>query len=66
MPPGLIVQFPVKGRPFNTTLPVAEVHEDGWVIVPIPGAAGDPGGEIITISVEGREMHPAALVTLKL
>ena len=32
--PGLIVQVPVAGRPFNTTLPVVAVHEEGWVIVP--------------------------------
>jgi hypothetical protein len=27
--PGLIVHVPVAGRPFNTTLPVAAVHEVG-------------------------------------
>ena len=27
--PGLIVQVPVAGRPFNTTLPVVAVHEEG-------------------------------------
>ena len=64
--PGLIVQVPVAGRPFSTTLPVTAAHEDGWVIVPILGAAGVPGGEIITTSVEGRDIHPAALVMLKL
>jgi hypothetical protein len=64
--PGLIVQIPVSGRPFSTTLPVAEVHEDGWVIAPILGVAGVPGGEIIITSVVGREIHPASLVMLKL
>jgi hypothetical protein len=64
--PGLIVQVPVAGRPFSTTLPVTEVHEDGWVIAPILGAAGVPGGDIIIISVEGRDIHPASLVTLYL
>jgi hypothetical protein len=29
MPPGLIVQTPVAGRPLNATLPVAAVHEAG-------------------------------------
>jgi hypothetical protein len=64
--PGLSVQFPVAGRPFSTTLPVAEAHEDGWVITPILGAAGVPGGDIITISVDGRDIHPASLVMLNL
>jgi hypothetical protein len=27
--PGLIVQVPVAGRPFNTTLPVVAEHEEG-------------------------------------
>jgi hypothetical protein len=27
--PGLMVQVPVDGRPFNTTLPVVAVHEEG-------------------------------------
>ena len=27
--PGLIVHVPVAGRPFNTTLPVGDVHEEG-------------------------------------
>ena len=64
--PGLIVQIPDAGSPFSTTLPVKAVHEDGWVIVPIAGAAGVPGGDIVTTSVEESDIHPAALVTLKL
>ena len=64
--PGLIIQVPVAGRPFSTTLPVKAVHDDGWVIVPIAGAAGVPGGDIVTTSVEERDTHPAALVTLNL
>ena len=28
-PPGLIVHVPAAGRPFNTTLPVVDVHEEG-------------------------------------
>ena len=66
MAPGLIVQVPVAGSPLSTTLPVAIAHDDGWVIAPILGAAGVPGGEMITISVDGREIHPASLVMLKL
>jgi hypothetical protein len=27
--PGLIIQVPVAGRPFNTTLPVVAIHEEG-------------------------------------
>ena len=64
--PGLIVQIPVAGNPLRVTLPVSAVHVDGWVIAPILGVAGVPGGEIITTSVEGREMQPALLVMLKL
>ena len=64
--PGLIVQIPVEGSPFRITLPVGAVHEDGWVITPILGEAGVPGGEIIITSVEGSEIQPASLVMLKL
>ena len=64
--PGLTVHVPVAGSPFSTTLPVMAVQDDGWIIVPIAGAAGVPGGDIIITSVEGRDIHPAALVTLKL
>ena len=63
--PGLIVQMPVEGNPFSLTLPVREVHEDGWVIASILGVAGVPGGEIITTSVEGSDIHPAVVVILK-
>ena len=59
----MIVQVPVAGRPFSTTLPVAEAHEDGCVIAPILGVAGVPGGEIITTSVEGRDIHPASEIS---
>ena len=66
MAPGLSVQVPFAGRPLSTTLPVAEVHEEGWVIAPILGAAGVPGGDMIIISVEGRDIHPKSLVMLNL
>ena len=38
--PGLIVQVPVAGRPFSTTLPVDDAQDVGWVSVPKVGAAG--------------------------
>jgi hypothetical protein len=66
MLPGLIVHVPVAGSPLSTTLPVTVAHEDGCVINPIPGAAGVPGGDIITTSVDGSDIQPAALVMLKL
>ena len=64
-PPGLIVQTPVEGRPLNATLPVGAEHEAGWVMVPIIGAS-TPGASLITTSAEGRDMHPASPVMLKL
>ena len=63
--PGLIVQVPVAGRPLNATLPVGTAHEAGCVIVPIIGA-NVAGASFITTSAEGRDIHPASLVTLKL
>ena len=41
--PGLIIHVPVAGRPFNSTLPVVAIQEEGWVIVPIIGAVGAAG-----------------------
>ena len=61
--PGLIVQIPVAGNPFNTTLPVA-VEQVGWVIVPIVGADGAPGATLITTSADAAELHPEASVTI--
>jgi hypothetical protein len=61
--PGLIVQIPVAGRPFNTTLPVGEAHEAGWVIVPIIGAVGATGAALITTVADANDTHPASLVT---
>ena len=45
-------------------VPVATVHV-GWVTVTV-GAAGDPGTASITTSADEGEVHPAALVTVKL
>ena len=65
-PPGLIVHVPVAGNPFNTTLPVDEAHEEGWVTIPTIGAFGAGGGELITTSADRVDIHPAAAVILKL
>ena len=59
--PGLIVHVPVAGRPFNTTLPVADEHEEGCVIVPTIGAVGATGAGLITTSAEACEIHPGSL-----
>jgi hypothetical protein len=61
--PGLIVQVPVAGRPFNTTLPVGAAHEEGWVIVPIIGAVGATGAALMTTVTDASEIHPVSLVT---
>jgi len=61
--PGLIVQVPVAGRPFNTTLPVGSAHEAGWVIVPINGAVGATGAALMTTVADANDTHPAWLVT---
>jgi len=42
MDPGLMVQVPDAGNPFNTTLPVA-TRQVGWVMVPMDGSAGVGG-----------------------
>jgi hypothetical protein len=64
-PPGflVIVQVPVEGKPFNTTLPVETAHV-GCVINPITGAPGRPATTLITILEDDAEVHPEALVTV--
>ena len=64
--PGFITHIPVAGSPFNTTLPVVAIHEEGCVIVPIIGAVGATGPALITTLADSSEIHPASLVTLKL
>ena len=64
--PGLITQVPVAGRPLRTTLPVGAAHVEGCVIVPTIGAKGPAGTSFMTIFVEGSDIHPASLETLKL
>jgi hypothetical protein len=64
--PGLMIHVPVAGRPLNTTLPVVNTHEEGWVIVPIIGAVGDTGAGLMTTVADSTDIQPASLVTLKL
>ena len=56
-----MVQVPVAGSPFNTTLPVVAVHEEGWVIVPTNGAVGAAGAGLITTSADACDIHPGSL-----
>lgn len=58
------VQVPVAGSPLRTTLPVDNVHVGG-VMAPTVGAAGIGGWVLITTLPEAGEIHPVALVTLK-
>jgi hypothetical protein len=58
--PGFMVQFP-KGKPLNTTLPVAIVQV-GCIINPGIGAVGVNGWALTIISADATEVHPAALV----
>ena len=61
--PGLIVQVPDAGRPFNITLPVG-VEQVGWVMVPKAGADGVAGCALITTIGEKAEIQPTELVTV--
>ena len=61
--PGLIIQIPVAGRPFNSTLPVVAIHEEGCVMVPIIGAVGATGAGLITTLEDSTDIHPGSLVT---
>jgi len=64
--PGLIVQVPIAGRPFSTTLPVGNAHEEGCISVPTVGADGVTGAGLIIMLADGGDIHPAASVTVKL
>ena len=66
-PPGFLVnvQVPVAGNPLNTTLPVDIAHV-GWVISPTTGGAGAEGCGLITASADDTDIHPPAVVTVKL
>jgi hypothetical protein len=59
--PGLIVQVPVAGSPFNNTLPVVAMHDAGCVIIPTSGAVGAVGGSFIIISADAGDIHPGSL-----
>jgi len=66
LPPGdtVTVHVPDGGRPFNTTLPVPG-PDSGWVMVLITGAEDVAGWALITALPDGTEVHPDALVTVK-
>jgi hypothetical protein len=61
--PGLRVQVPEAGNPFNTTLPVA-TRQVGCVMVPIEGAPGIEGCALITTFEEAGDVQPDELVTV--
>ena len=64
-PPGLTVTVHVpRSKPLRPTLAVA-TKQVGWVGVPTMGAEGVVGCGFMFTVAEGEEVHPAALVTLK-
>jgi hypothetical protein len=64
--PGILVSVhdPDEGSPFNTTVPLGEVHV-GAVIVPGTGAAGGEDSGLMTTFPDKTEVHPIEFVTLK-
>ena len=58
------VHVPEAGNPFKTTLPVTRAHV-GWVIVPIVGAGGVAACALTSTLADAWEIHPEALVTVK-
>jgi len=66
VPPGDLVNVhvPVAGNPDKTTLPVATLQV-GWVMVPRVGEVGVAGCVLITTLADAVEIHPEALVTVK-
>ena len=66
VPPGYLVnvQGPVAGNPDKETVPVG-ISQVGWIIAPTIGADGVAGAVLIRIFVVGGDVHPAALVTVK-
>ena len=66
VPPGVLVNdhAPVAGRPLKTTLPVGTLNV-GCVMVPITGVVGVGGCAFITALPDKDDVHPAALVTVK-
>ena len=61
--PGLIVQFPVAGNPFKSTLPVATVQL-GCITFDVNGAVGVVGCALIVIFEDKPEVQPSTLVTV--
>ena len=59
IPPGfaVTVQFPVEGRPDNSTDPSGIAHV-GWVIEPMIGALGAVGTALIAAITEAIDAHP--------
>ena len=66
VPPGDLVRVhvPVAGNPDKTTLPVASAQV-GWVMVPTMGAVGVEAWVLMTTLADAGEIHPEALVTVK-
>jgi hypothetical protein len=66
IPAGVLVnvQVPVAGKPSKITPPVAMVQV-GWVIVPTTGGVGVNGCVLMTTLPDAEEVHPEALVTVK-
>src|SRR5450759_2510786 len=65
MPPGFSVHVPVSGKPLNTLLPVGTSHV-GCVTDTNVGAEGAADDALMTTLADGAEVHPSALVTVKL
>ena len=65
-PPGdaVTVQVPDAGSPLKAILPVAVVQV-GWVMAPTTGADGVAGCALMVALSDEAEVHPAALVTVK-
>lgn len=64
--PGVRVRFqvPEAGSPLSSTLPVESAHV-GCVMTPTTGAVGVPGWAFMTAEDEAADVHPRALVTVK-
>ena len=58
------VHVPEEGSPLSATLPVESAHV-GWIIAPTTGAVGESGWTLITTLADAGEVHPRALVTIK-
>lgn len=61
IPPGLINQFPVTGKPFNTTLPVP-TRQLGCVIVPTVGAEYE--GRLLIVTLVPVEIQPSGFIAV--